>query len=223
MTPESVRTAADARRIVEERKLDHVKVGVFDNDGVMRGKYMGRDKFFSALDKGFGFCDVVLGWDSNDQLYDNATYTGWHTAYPDAPVRVVPETCRQIPFENDTLFFLSEFAPPAEAICPRGILRKMVEKARVMGFETYGAVEYEFFLFEETAHSVRQKNYRDLKPISPGFFGYSVLRNSVFAEFYHELLELSEKMDFSIEGLHTETGAGVLEAAITVDKAVAAA
>ena len=48
MTPENVRSAADARKIVEERKLDHVKVGVFDNDGVMRGKYMGRDKFFSA-------------------------------------------------------------------------------------------------------------------------------------------------------------------------------
>ncbi len=60
----------------------------------MRGKYMGRDKFFSALDKGFGFCDVVLGWDSNDQLYDNVKYTGWHTAYPDAPVRVLPDTCR---------------------------------------------------------------------------------------------------------------------------------
>src|SRR6185369_4740427 len=81
MQPENVRSAADARKIVEERKLEHIKVGVFDNDGVMRGKYMGRDKFFSALDKGFGFCDVVLGWDSNDQLYDNVKYTGWHTAY----------------------------------------------------------------------------------------------------------------------------------------------
>ena len=51
MQPENVRTAADARRIVEERKLDHVKVGVFDNDGILRGKYMGRDKFFSALER----------------------------------------------------------------------------------------------------------------------------------------------------------------------------
>ena len=218
-----VKSREEARRLVEASGASHVKVAVTDIDGILRGKYMNNAKFLSALEGGFGFCDVVLGWDSNDQLYDNVTYTGWHTAYPDAPVRVVPETCRQIPFENDTLFFLSEFAPPADAICPRGILRKMVEKARGMGFEPYGAVEYEFFLFEETAHSVRQKNYRDLKPISPGFFGYSVLRNSVFAEFYHELLELSEKMDFPIEGLHTETGAGVLEAAITVDKAVAAA
>ncbi len=58
----------------------------------MRGKYMSRDKFISALESGFGFCDVVLGWDSNDQLYDNVKFTGWHTAYPDAPVRLLPET-----------------------------------------------------------------------------------------------------------------------------------
>ena len=92
-----VSSAADARRLVEERELSHVKVGVFDVDGILRGKYMSRDKFFAALDKGFGFCDVVLGWDSHDQLYDNVTYTGWHTGYPDAPVRVLPETCREMP------------------------------------------------------------------------------------------------------------------------------
>src|SRR5215475_6812082 len=100
MRLDEVTTAAQAKAIVQERNLQHVKVGVFDNDGVLRGKYMGRDKFFAALDKGFGFCDVVLGWDSNDQLYDNVKYTGWHTAYPDAWVRVIPETCREIPFED---------------------------------------------------------------------------------------------------------------------------
>ncbi len=96
LKPENIRTAADARKIVEERGLTHVKVGVFDVDGVLRGKYISKVKFFSALESGFGFCDVVLGWDSNDQLYDNVTFTGWHTAYPDAFVRVLPETCRAI-------------------------------------------------------------------------------------------------------------------------------
>src|SRR3954470_22155534 len=117
MQPENVRSAADARKIVEERKLDHVRVGVFDNDGILRGKYMGRDKFFAALDGGFGFCDVVLGWDSNDQLYDNVSFTGWHTAYPDAFVRIVPGTCRELPLEAGMLFFLGEFAGAAEALC----------------------------------------------------------------------------------------------------------
>ena len=156
-SPENVRTAADARKIVEERKLDHVKVGVFDNDGIMRGKYMGRDKFFSALDKGFGFCDVVLGWDSNDQLYDNVKYTGWHTAYPDAPVRVLPDTCRDVPFEGDMIMFLGEFAEKAEAVCPRATLRRVLKKADDLGYKVNAATEFEFFMFKETPESVRAK------------------------------------------------------------------
>ncbi len=165
---------------------------------------------------------MVLGWDSNDQMYDNVSYTGWHTAYPDAPVRVVPESCRELPFEH-TLFFLLEFAPPADQLCPRGVLRRAIARASAMGFEPCSALEYEFFVFEETPESVRAKNYRDLKPITPGHFGYSVLRSSVHSEFYHELLALAEAMDFPIESLHTETGAGVLEAAIGVDRSLAAA
>jgi len=217
MDPRQVKTAADAKAIVEERGLTHVKLGVFDNDGVMRGKYMSKDKFFSSLESGFGFCDVVLGWDSNDQLYDNATFTGWHTAYPDAPVRVLPDTCRALPMEGDMLLFLGEFSDRAEAVGPRAVLRRAIEKCHDMGFTPFGAMEFEFFLFDETPHSIRDKDYRDLKPITPGNFGYSVLRSSVWSEFYAELLDTCEKMDMPIEGLHTETGPGVLEVAIGVD------
>src|SRR3712207_2451066 len=95
-----IKDADEARRLVEEGGHANVKVGVADIDGVLRGKYLSKDKFFSALEKGFGFCDVIVGWDSNDQLYDNVSYTGWHTAYPDAPVRLLPETGRILPFER---------------------------------------------------------------------------------------------------------------------------
>jgi glutamine synthetase len=215
LQPNDVKTAADARKIVTEHQLGHVKLGLFDVDGVLRGKYLGREKFFSALEDGFGFCDVVLGWDSNDQLYDNVGFTGWHTAYPDARCRIVPSTCRMLPLEGDMLFFLAEFDGPAEAVCPRGTLRRVLARADDMGYAAQAACEYEFFLFEETPHSVREKGFKNLRNITPGYFGYSVLRASVYAEFYEHLLELCELMRMPLEGLHTETGPGVLEAAIT--------
>ena len=216
-------TVEDVRKQLIEQDIKYIKVGVFDVDGILRGKYMHRDKFFSALDKGFGFCDVVLGWDSYDQLYDSATYTGWHTAYPDAPVRILPETGRKLPFEENTMLFLAEFADQAEHVCPRGTLRRVLKKAADMGYRVLGSFEYEFFLFEETPHSVREKGYKNLKPITPGYFGYSVLRNSVHAEFYHDLLGMCDEMDFPLEGLHTETGPGVLEAAINLSEGTAIA
>jgi len=220
MNPRDVKTIEDAKQIVEERGLSHVKVGLFDNDGVMRGKYMSREKFFSSLDGGFSFCDVVLGWDSKDQLYDNVSYTGWHTGYPDAPARILPDTCRELPLEDDMLLFIGEFSEKAEEVCPRGTLRRVLAKASDMGFEVFSALEYEFFMFEETPDSIREKKFRDLKPMTPDWFGYSMIRNSTHADLYHQILGMSEQMDFPIEGLHTETGPGVLEAAITVDSAL---
>jgi glutamine synthetase len=223
MEPRSVKTAAEARAIVQERRLSHVKVGVFDIDGIMRGKYMSAAKFFSALESGYGFCDVVLGWDCQDQLYDNVSFTGWHTGYPDAPVRILPESCRSIPFEENGLFFLSEFTGNAEQVCPRATLRRVLNRARNLGFEVYAGFEYEVFFFDETPESVREKHYRNLKPMAPGWFGYSVIRNSTASEFYRQMLATCEAMDFGIEGLHEETGPGVIEAAIAFDQALASA
>ncbi len=223
MESRKVRDAGDARRIVEERGLSHVKVGVFDVDGILRGKYMSRQKFFSALEGGFGFCDVVLGWDSHDVLYDNVRYTGWHTGYPDAPVRILPDSCRELPFEDGGLFFLGEFAPPAEEVCPRGALRRVLKRAAAADLHALAGFEYEFFFFNETPHSIREKRYRDLVPMAPAEFGYSVLRNSVHADFYRLMLSTCEAMDFPLEGLHEETGPGVIEAAIAVDAGLAAA
>ncbi|MBX7145718.1 MAG: glutamine synthetase [Alphaproteobacteria bacterium] len=218
MLPSDVHNIEDAIKIVKERNLSHIKIGLFDIDGILRGKYISQKKFLSALENGLGFCDVVVGWDCNDQIYDNAKITGWHTAYPDAPVRIIPESCRSIPLEDNTLLFLCEFLPPFDEVCPRGIFKRVLHKANQLGFKVYGALEYEFFLFNETPESVREKNYQNLVPITPGYFGYSGLRSSVWSDLYHEILNFFEQMNIPIEGLHTETGPGVLEAALYVDE-----
>ncbi|MDP9413314.1 MAG: glutamine synthetase [Pseudomonadota bacterium] len=216
-------TADSILNSVRERTPSCAKVGVFDMDGIFRGKYMAADKLASALQKGFGFCDVVLGWDSSDQLYDNIGFTGWHTAYPDAEARLLPETLRTLPFEGGMPLILGEFSGRAEAICPRAILRRVLRRAAAMGFQVKAAAEFEFFVFEETPNSVRDKGYRGLKPITPGNFGYSMLRSGVHADFYRELWSVCQQMRIELEGLHTETGPGVLEAAIRVDDALEAA
>lgn len=209
-----VRNAAELDAWIEREGIRFFKIGIFDVDGVLRGKYVDRSKLSSAVDKGFGFCDVVLGWDLHDELYDRVEIAGWHTGYRDAPVRLDLATLRRIPFEEDTLLLIGHFAEDHASVCPRSLLRRQIDRAAELGFGFESAFEYEFFLFDETPQSVREKGYQNLEPVTPGMFGYSVLRNSVHAEFYHDLLETMEVFDCPIEGLHTETGPGVLEAAI---------
>lgn len=213
----------EAEQRVTDRAAKPTKVGLFDLDGVFRGKYMSAEKLASARERGFGFCDVVLGWDVADQPLDNLAFTGWATAYPDAEVRLLPETERSLPMEGGTPLMLAEFSGRAEAICPRGLLRRTLGRAEDAGFAVKCAAEFEFFIFAETPESVRAKGYRNLASITPGNFGYSMLRSGVHAEFYDELWQVCEAMRINLEALHTETGPGVIEAAIGVDDALEAA
>ena len=112
----------------EVRNSSHnkIKVAITDIDGVLRGKLMRKDKFLSAVEGGFGFCDVVFGWDSSDVAYDNATYTGWHTGYPDAQARIDLSTFRLVPWEDDVPFFLADFVNAEEK--PLGFVREVCSK-----------------------------------------------------------------------------------------------
>ena len=77
---------------------------------MLRGKYLHKDKFEGAADGGgFGFCDVVFGWDCTTSHYDNAQVTGWQHGFPDALARLDLDTHRQVPWDGDVPFFLGEF------------------------------------------------------------------------------------------------------------------
>jgi glutamine synthetase len=215
--------------LLADPSITKIKVGGFDIDGVLRGKYINREKFLSSTEKGLGFCDVIFGWDSSDVLYDPACgiqATGWHTGYPDALARIDLSTFRVIPWEPGTAFFLLDFFDKAGnplAVSPRQLLRKVLAKADALGFTPMVSVEFEYFFFKEDPHSVREKNYRGMRPFSPGMFGYSVLRTGSYPELTHAILDATHAFDVEVEGFHTETGPGVYETALQYDTALPAA
>jgi glutamine synthetase len=199
-----------------EQGVSKVKLGLTDIDGVIRGKYVGLDKFASLLAKQGGFCDCVFGWDLDDQLYAGGAYTGWHSGFPDTGFRLLVATERWLPDERCP-YFIGEFVNPdgsEHPLCPRTRLQHVLDAYAERGLSVRSGFEYEFFVFAETAHSVRDKGYRDLRPLTPGNFGYSVLRASVEADRFSGLMDYAGALDCDIEGLHCETGPGVWEAAL---------
>ena len=99
----------------------------------------------------------------------------------------------------------------------------MNARAQALGYTVQAAIEYEFFFFREDPQSVRQKHYHDLTPLSPGMFGYSVVRSSVHSDLVHMILDAARALGIDVEGFHTETGPGVYEAAIRYAEALSAA
>lgn len=217
---------ATLKKKFEERNIKKVKVGGFDLDGVLRGKYMSLEKFWSVAEPGFGFCDVIFGWDIADVLYDNAKVTGWHSGYPDAHAMIDTDTFRVLPAEPDTAAFLVDFVGKdgsAHPACPRSLLKRVLADANAKGFRASFGAEFEFWVFKETPESLHEKDFRKLTPLTPGMFGYSWLREEQNRDFCHAILEEMSAFDIDIEALHTETGPGVYEVAIRYDEALRAA
>lgn len=219
-------TLAEVLDKFEENNTERVRLAAVDIDGVLRGKYISIEKFKSAADTGLGFCDVIFGWDIADALYDNVSITGWHTGYPDVHARIDLSSLRMVPWEPGTAFFLLDLydnhGNPL-AVSPRQVLQRAVQLAEQRHFRPFAAVEYEFWMFEDTPRTLREKGFRNLTPLSPGMFGYSVLRASQNSPLVVDLIEQLKGFQVPLEGFHTETGPGVYEAAIHVDRAASAA
>ena len=203
-----------------------VKVACSDIDGILRGKYLHKDKFFGAAESGFGFCDVVFGWDSSDNCYDNAKITGWQHGFPDANARIDLSTHRNVPWDNDVDFFLGEFVNidgSPYPLCPRQTLKKVLKRAEKLGVLPMCGIEFEWFNFAETPQSWAAKKGVGPEPITPGMFGYSLLRMNHSQGYFNALMDEMLEFKVPIEGLHTETGPGVYEVALLFSEALEAA
>ena len=200
-----------------------VKVAVADIDGVLRGKYVHVDKFFSAVDGGIGFS--VFGADLNDRPYDDGYASGRRLGFPDATVALDLGTYRTVPWDGTVPFFLGDFVKPdgsAHPLCPRQVLKRVLARARAMGFEVMAGLEYEFVNFQETPQSWAEKKGRRPQPISHGMMGYSLVEANLHRDYIAALMDDTARFGVPIESLHTETGPGVYEAAILFGDALEA-
>jgi len=219
-------TTKEIIQYVKDHPSGKVKVAFSDIDGILRGKYISSEKFLSVIEGGMGFCDVIFGWDAGDVVYDNVQYTGWHTGYPDCPATIDTNTFRKIPWENDVPFFLGELKDKKgdpSPVCPRQLLKKITAEANKQGFSPFFSQEFEWYNFAETPQTANDKQFKNLTPLTPGMFGYSILRSSLENTYFSDLFESLKKFNVPLEGIHTETGPGTYEAAISYSEVLEAA
>ncbi len=226
MTPNEVRSVEDAKQLIAERDTDHVVIGIPDLQGFLRGKYASRDKVLGALDKGMGLPGVIYALDPTDVILDIPGLSDDGSGFDDGTIRLIPETCREIPWEppHRSLFFLGAFeGATANTFCPRTVYNRVAARAGAMGYRPFHACELEFTLFNETAKSAYDKGYKNLEISSP-FKAYELLlRQEVRAEFHNGLMDMCRAMNLPIESVHEEMNPGFMEAALRYDEGVRAA
>ncbi|KAJ3299895.1 hypothetical protein HK104_006252 [Borealophlyctis nickersoniae] len=211
----------DLDNVKELLKSDiKVKLSGCDLDGIARGKYMAKSKLLKSVDDGFGFCNVVFGWDMLDKVYDKSIFeaiTKDH-GYSDIQARIDKSTYRRIPWENNQPFYLVDFYNPVTnepyELCPRSLLKRIVKECEDRGYKALCGMEFEWYNFQETPTTLAQKKGVGLNPLTPGMFGYSLVRPTLNQSFFDDIFDQCAKFGVPLEALHTETGPGVIEAAI---------
>ena len=217
---------AEITRLIEEGKVEYVKIGAADIEGVYRGKRVAAKHFLNSLEDGFAQCDVLFGWDIGEVVLPNLKFSNWERGFADIVMKPDLSTFAVEPWEDHVASAICDlWSEHGErvTISPRYVLQRVVERARAMGFEPLGAAELEFRFFRENMVSLRDKDFGpNLTPLNPGFNCYSVSQSSADEHLLGRIARMMRDRGIEIEGYNREHGPGMYEMNIRYADAVSA-
>src|SRR5438132_9503948 len=214
------------KRLIDEGKIEYVKIGSPDIEGVYRGKRVATRFFHDSLEDGFGQCDVLFGWDIAENVLPNLKVSNWEHGFADIVMKPDLSTFELVPWEENVASCVcdlwTEHGDPV-AISPRYVLRKVIERARAMGYESLAAAELEFSFFRESQASLREKDFGpNLTPLNPDNNCYSISQSSADDHLLGRIARGMRDSNINIEGYNREHGPGMYEMNIHYADALAA-
>jgi len=166
--------------LIDRDEIDTVLVVFPDHLGRLIGKRVtGRFFLDRLMEHGMPACNYLLTVDMEMNPQSGFEYASWDTGYGDFRARPDMATLRRVPWLEKTALVMSdlvdeETADPVE-VSPRQILRRQVERATQSGLAILAASELEFYLYDETYRSAREKRYGDLTPGSDYVIDYHIM------------------------------------------------
>jgi glutamine synthetase len=223
-------SSADQERLkefAEENSIHTFKIGAVDLDGLWRGKRIPVDYFVESVYRsGTYICNILFGWDMQDEPISDLSYTGWHTGYPDVNLRPDLSTLRVVPWEPGTASVICDIHERDGQLLdlsPRQILKSLVSRADSLGFVPTFAYEFEFYLFRGNPRELAARQWRDLEPLTEGNHTYSVYRDTGNEFLIGEVRRELAAYGVYIEASNSEHGPGQFEVNIHYADAVQAA
>src|SRR6266516_1911655 len=218
---------SDIKGLIKDGKIEFVKIGAPDIEGVFRGKRVAASHFLNTLDDGFGQCDVLFGWDIAENVLPNLKFSNWERGFADIVMRPDLSTFVMVPWEENVASCIcdlwTEHGEPV-IISPRYVLNNVVERARSMGYEPLAASELEFRFFRENMVSMREKDFGpNLTPLNPGFNCYAISQASADEHLMGRIARMMRDYGVKIEGYNREHGPGMYEMNIRYVDALTAA
>ncbi|QBD81712.1 glutamine synthetase [Ktedonosporobacter rubrisoli] len=215
------------KQLIAEGKVEYVKVGAPDIEGVYRGKRVASRFFLNSLADGFAQCDVLFGWDIAENVLPNLKVSNWERGFADIVMKPDLSTFALVPWENKVASCVCDLWTEhgeAVTVSPRYVLKTLVERARAMGYEPMAAAELECRYFRENQVSLREKEFGpNLTPLNPGMNCYSISQASADDHLLGSVASMMRDYGIEIEGYNREHGPGMYEMNIRYADVLAAA
>jgi len=151
---------------VADGTIDTVLVCMIDMQGRLIGKRVTGHFFLDHVVKEMHVCDYLLAVDMDMEPVPGYQAASWDKGYGDFAIRPDPGTLRLIPWLPGTALILGDCVDHEGSDlphAPRSILKRQVAQAQAHGFVAQMGSELEFYLFDETYASSREKDYRRLQ------------------------------------------------------------
>jgi glutamine synthetase len=219
---------AERLAALEDGGVDTLVIGAADINCEFRSKRFALN-LFSREEVEIAFSDYLFSADIAEELMrPRPAYKGYFptesTGLPDIFVRPDWSLLRVLPWDPRTALVLGDFYTHEGTempISPRGVLRRVVERIRGLGFEPMAGSEYEFMVFRTDPSSAR-KNPVDLPPLSEGA-AYGNTRGAIDEEVLGVVRRQLDQAGVPVESANAEAMAGQNEITIRYSDALRAA
>lgn len=207
--------AAGLAAALDAMKAEVVHVGIFDYATMFRERRLRRAELLAGAGTA-RFANVLPKWDLAESILFPGPYGSETIAYDVASLRPYP-------FEPDAAALVADYTGPQAAIMPRRILADQIARARAMDFDVVAATEFEFLVLNETAETLRAKNFSGLAQFAPDNRCWSGQTAATHAGFVAELEACLAAADIPLFSLSVELGPGCFEATLKHGDAMRAA
>jgi glutamine synthetase len=218
---------ADIKQLIEEGKVEYIKIGTPDINGVFCGKRVAAPSFLDGLDDGFAQSAVLFGWDIAETVLPHIKEQSWQTVFSDFMMEPDLTTFALVPWEDRVASCICNLRAEQGGsikISPRYILQQLVERARSLGYEPMAAAELEMRFFREDQVSLREKDFGpNLTPLNPGQNCYVISHMTTDDQLVGTIARLMREYGVELEGYVHEHGPGMYELNMRYGDALSAA
>jgi glutamine synthetase len=190
-----------------------VRLEATNHEGSLLGKNVSLAKFSAGRESGFAFADVLFAIDLSNEIVLGDAFPDWRGNLYD--IQMVPDMSTLVEWKPglDSVigdYWLKDGGPVP--ICPRNLVRKMVDRLLAHGYTATAAVEIEATLFEESVHEARARGYRDLTPLG-GSTGatYHLARSKDWVDYMEAVVARLDSVGITWEAWTDEAAPGQTE------------